>query len=100
MIAIASPATEIPKEPQLDTRDVARLLGVSRQKVRDLFNSGELRCIRIGRKSRRTFHSWVDEYLLSKQNVRVESTIGSRPQQQAIGSPVPGLPQHGVQFAS
>lgn len=93
-------ATSIPDEPRKTLRQAASSLGVCYQTAHRLVNAGELRALKIGSRWI-TYQSWINDYLLSRQNQAQPASPSAPPTSEPSLSPETEaqLGQHGVQFA-
>lgn len=80
MTTKATATTTIPDEPRLTLSQAARILGLHHSTTFKLVKTGQLRAVKVGR-NWGTYRSWVNEYLLARQNVGDQ---GDRPQQTIV----------------
>lgn len=89
----------IPSEPRQTLRQAAASLGVCYQTAHRLVNAGELRAVKIGSRWA-TYQSWINDYLLSRQNQDQPASPSAEPQPLLSPETEAQLGQHGVQFAN
>lgn len=89
----------IPDESKMNLRQAAASLGVCYQTAHRLVNTGELRALKIGSRWI-TYQSWINDYLLSRQNQDQPASPSAEPQPLLSPETEAQLGQHGVQFAN
>lgn len=96
---MTAPQNSIPDEPKQTVRQAAKSLGVCYQSALSLINTGQLRAVKIGSRWA-TYQSWINDYLLSRQNQDQPASPSAEPQPLLSPETEAQLGQHGVQFAN